>query len=39
MQELLASLRDRPAERDQFFGTLAGTVTPPRRLATPSGVA
>jgi flavin-dependent dehydrogenase len=39
MQELLASLRDRPAERDRFFGTLAGTVTPPRPLATPSGVA
>jgi flavin-dependent dehydrogenase len=39
MQELLASLRDRPAERDRFFGTLAGTVTPPRPLAAPSGVA
>ena len=39
MQELLASLIDRPAERDRFFGTLAGTVTPPQPLATPSGVA
>ena len=37
MQELLASLIDRPAERDRFFGTLAGTVTPRRRPAAPSG--
>jgi flavin-dependent dehydrogenase len=28
MQQLFAALRDRPADRDRLFGTLAGTVAP-----------
>ena len=44
MQELLVALRDDAAQRDRFFGVMAGTVapdelTPRRRRAAPSAAA